>query len=152
MNEYDLNEFERSRSSLNGRVDYTTRSWRDSAKEIIDDVNRLYRKEGELVKTELSEKAGDLKEGVGSFVSGGVIMLVGAHVLAAAAVFAISLFLPLWASALIVSAVFFIVGYSMINAGKTKVQVDNLIPNHSIGALKEMKQRLEGRYHEFKRH
>lgn len=152
MNEYDLNDFERSRNSLNGRAELSTRSWRDSAKEIFDDISHLYKKEGELVKTELSEKATDLKAGIGSMVSGGVIMLVAAHVLAAAAVFAISLFLPLWASALIVSAVFFVVGFTMINSGKSKMEADNLIPNHSIGAMKEMKQRLEGRYHEFKRH
>ena len=79
-------------------------------------------------------------------------MLVGVHVLAAAAVFAISLFLPLWASALIVAAVFFVVGFSMINSGKNKMVAENLVPYHSINALKEMKQRLEGRYHEFKRH
>lgn len=151
MNEYDLNEFERSRDSLNGRADLS-HSWSDSAKDIFDDVSRIYRKEGELVKTELSEKASDVKAGLGAVISGGVLMLVAAHVLAAAAVFAISLFLPLWASALIVAAVFFVIGFSMINSGKSKMEPDNLIPNHSIGAVKEIKNRLEGRYHEFKRH
>ncbi|HLW57792.1 MAG TPA: phage holin family protein [Bacteriovoracaceae bacterium] len=152
MNEYDLNEFERSKNtSFNGRADLS-HSWKDSAREIFDDVTRIYRKEGELVKTELSEKASEVKTGMGSIVSGGVIMLVAAHVLAAAAVFAINLFLPLWASALIVAAVCFVIGFSMVNSGKSKMEADNLIPNHSIGALKEMKNRLEGRYHEFKRH
>lgn len=151
MNEYDLNDFERTRESLNGRADLT-QTWRDSVGDIMDDVSGLYRKEGELIKTELSEKAGDVKTGLGSLVSGGVLMLVAAHVLAAAAVFAISLFLPLWASALIVAAIFFVVGFSMINSGKAKMESDNLIPHHSIGAIKEMKERLEGRYHEFKRH
>lgn len=151
MKEYDLNEFDKTRDSLNGRA-HLTSSWRDSAKDIYDDVNRLYRKEGQLIKTELGEKATDLKAGLGSIVSGGVIMLVAVHVLAVAAVFAISLFLPLWASALIVSAVCFVIGFSLINAGKSKVETDNLMPNHSIGAIKEMRQRLEGRYHEFKRH
>lgn len=151
MNEYNLNDFDRSRDSLNSRSDLT-HSWKDSARDIFDDVNSLYRKEGELIKTELGEKASELKTGVGSMVSGGVIMLVAAHVLAAACVFAINLFLPLWASALIVAAVFFVVGFSMINAGKAKMDKENLIPNHSIGAVKEMKERLEGRYYEFKRH
>src|SRR5690606_26670713 len=146
MNEYDLNEFDKTRDSLNGRVHLSSdTSWRESAKDIYDDVTRLYRKEGQLIKTELGEKASDLKTGIGSMVSGGVVMLAAVHVLAAAAVFAINLFLPLWASALIVAAVCFVIGFSMINAGKSKMETDNLIPNHSIGAIKEMKQRLEGR-------
>lgn len=151
MSDFNLNDYERSRESLNSRSDLT-HSWKDSARDIFDDMNSLYRKEGELIKTELGEKATELKAGAGSMVSGGVIMLVAAHVLAAAAVFAINLFLPLWASALIVAAVFFVVGFSMINAGKAKIEKDNLTPNHSIGAIREIKQRLEGRYHEFKRH
>ena len=152
MNEFEMNEFRRSENLDGaGRTDIYS-SWRDSVRDIYEDVNRVYRKEGELIKTELSEKVTEAKTGAGSLLSGGVIMLIGAHVLAFSAVFALSLFLPMWASALIVSAVFFVIGYSMINSGKSKIEANNLVPNHSIDALKEIKTRFEGRYHEFKRH
>lgn len=152
MNEFEMNEFSKTESLDGaGRTDLYS-SWRDSVRDIYSDLNRVYRKEGELIKTELSEKATEVKAGAGSLLSGGVIMLIGAHVLAFSAVFALNLFLPLWASALIVAAVFFVIGYMMINSGKAKMEAQNLVPTHSIDAMKEIKNRFEGRYHEFKRH
>ena len=152
MNEFEMNEF-RKTENLDGagRSDLYS-SWRDSFKDIYADLNRVYRKEGELIKTELGEKATEVKAGAGSLLSGGVIMLIGAHVLAFSAVFALNLFLPIWASALIVAAVFFVIGFMMINSGKAKMEANNLIPHYSIDAIKEIKNRFEGRYHEFKRH
>ena len=65
-----------------------------SVPQLLSDLARelttLFRKEGQLIRAELSEKATQLQIGAGSALAGAIVLLVSLNVLAAALVVAIS--------------------------------------------------------------
>lgn len=72
-----------------------------------EQLSRLLRQEVALAKVELAEKGRRAGRGGGLLGAAGALGYVGLIVLAGAAAAALSLVLPVWASALVVAAVFF---------------------------------------------
>lgn len=127
-------------------------SWKDMAQNLYSDINALWQKERQLIQTELNEKMSEVKVAAGSFATGGGVLFVGLFAAVATAIIALDVVLPLWASALIVTTVLFIVGGVMMAAAKKKFEAQRLKPKHSIDTVNEIKNTLQERFHEFKRH
>src|SRR3954466_13128507 len=83
-----------------GSVDrtYENESWKGSIQRFYTDVSSLIEREGELIRTEMAEKAVQVKTASVAFVSAGVMLFIGALCLAATAMILLNYVVPLWAS------------------------------------------------------
>ena len=77
--------------------------------------------------------------------SGGAMLFAGLLVLLAAAVLGLSHVMPDWLAALIVGALVSIVGFVMINSGKSKFDPSALKPERTQHALQQDKEMVERR-------
>lgn len=82
----------------------------------------LVRKEIELAKVELSEKAKHLGVGAGLFSTAGLLALYGLAAAITTVIIALALVLPWWLSALIVTVVLFAAAGVAAMVGKKQVQ------------------------------
>lgn len=108
----------------------------DLLRELLRESQALVRGEAQLLKTELSEKIGEVKTGVTSMLSGGIVLFAGVLVLLAAVVLGLGEVMPLWASALLVGAVAAVAGGIMLAGGKKKLEPGNLTPHRVVEEVK----------------
>jgi len=104
---------------------------------VVKDLQELVRAEIALAKTEMKEDAQVAGKAVGAMVVGGLIGLVGFVFLMGAAMWALALVLPLWASALIVGGVLAAVAAALAMWGKKELAATDLAPERTIETLKE---------------
>ena len=112
-----------------------------SVPQLLSDLARelttLFRKEGQLIRAELSEKLTQVGIGAGSAVAGAVVLLVALNVLAAALVVAISKIGEPdlgggWA-ALIVGVLLAVIGALLVRKGASSMS--NLAPERTINQV-----------------
>ncbi len=94
----------------------------DLAKDEFEQASSQVSHELQQTKDELQEVGKKAGAGAGLFSGAGLFGLAGFAVLTAALVAGISTFLPVWASALIVTALYVAVAGGLALAGKTKLQ------------------------------
>lgn len=116
-----------------------TRSLPDLVTKLFHDISDLFRKEGELIRSEMSDKINQLQAGVGKVAAGAIVLLVALIVLADALVIAVAELIGTmpahddntgWA-ALIVGAVFAAVGAFLVRSGASDLNVENLAPERT---------------------
>lgn len=117
---------------------------------LTEDFTHLWDKENLLVRSEINEKLSDAKDASKAFVIGGGFCFAGLIAAVSASIFVLDIFMPLWLSAVIVTAVFFLVGGVLIGVAKKKMEVAKLRPRHSIETLGEIKNTLRERVYEFR--
>src|ERR671933_2068776 len=107
-----------------------------SIKEIIDalrpQIQELVDKQVELARTELVPIGRQAGIAVGLLVTGAVFMLVFLIFLSLTGVYALSLFLPLWASALIVSGILLLIGGILAGSGANVLRRLDPKPHRTI--------------------
>jgi uncharacterized membrane protein YqjE len=97
----------------------------------------LVRKEIELAKVELTEKARHLGLGAGLFSTAGLLGLYGLAAAIATAMIALAIVLPWWLSALIVTALLFLAAGIAAMVGKKQVgRGTPAKPEHAIASTK----------------
>ena len=97
----------------------------------------LVRKEIELAKVELTEKARHLGVGAGLFSTAGLLALYGLAAAVATAMIALALVLPWWLSALIVTVLLFLAAGIAALAGKKQVQEGTPpTPEHAMASAR----------------
>ena len=104
------------------------------------DTSELVRKEVDLAKTEMTQKATEAGKDIGYIAAGGAVAYVGLIVLAFGIVYLLGLFLPLWAAALLVGLVIAGIGYFLVQKGLTALKRTNLTPRETVASLKEDKE------------
>ncbi|MCF3137153.1 phage holin family protein [Streptomyces olivochromogenes] len=87
-----------------------------------EQLSRLVRQEAALAKEELVEKGRRAGRGGGLLGAGAAVGYVGLIVLAGSATAALSLTLPVWAAALVVAAVFFVVAAVLAAIGRDRLR------------------------------
>jgi VIT1/CCC1 family predicted Fe2+/Mn2+ transporter len=108
------------------------------AQELTSDLSLLVRQELELAKAEMAEKGRSAAPGLGMLGGAGVVAACAAGALTAFLVLVLSLFLPEWASALIVGAVLAAVAYVLVRQGKERVtDAGAPLPEETIETVKE---------------
>jgi hypothetical protein len=106
--------------------------------ELSRETSELVKKEMELAKTEMTAKAraAGIQAGVvtagGALVHAGLLVLLGAIVMALAA-----LGLAAWLSALIVAVAVMGIGYMLVNKGLAKMRTTSIAPTQTMESLKE---------------
>lgn len=104
---------------------------------LTSEVTTLFSKEVSLARAEVREAVNGVKTGLVSMVTGGVVLLAGLIILLWSAVYGLANFMDLWLAALIVGGVVALIGFSMVNAGKHKLDADALKPRRTVESIKE---------------
>jgi hypothetical protein len=112
---------------------------------LIGEVTTLFRKEIALAKAEITEAASHAKTGAIMLFAGGAVLFYAVLVLLAAAVLALSLVLDAWLAALIVSIVVGVIGFVMLQHGKTQLDVSSFNPERTRDALRKDKEMVQRR-------
>jgi hypothetical protein len=127
------------------------RSFGELLREVTNDISALFRKEVELAKTELSEKAAEAGKNVGAIAVGGAVLFAGALALLAAAVNLVgwliaqitSTEIAVWLAPLLVGLVLAFVGYSMVTKAIAALRTISLAPEKTTQTLQENKEWLK---------
>ena len=100
-------------------------------------ISELVRGELALAKAELAEKGKRAGIGAGLAGAAGVLALYGVGALVATVIAALALFLPVWAAALIVAVVIFIVAGILGLLGKNQIQrATPPVPENTVESVK----------------
>ncbi|MDH6545696.1 phage holin family protein [Streptomyces sp. SPB4] len=100
-------------------------------------ISELVREEMQLARAEMTEKGRRYGKGGGLFGATGVIGLLALQALTAACIAALALVLPVWASALLITAVLGIVAAVTALAGKKQIaQAGTPTPEQTIDSVK----------------
>jgi uncharacterized membrane protein YqjE len=113
------------------------RSTADIMQTVVRDMGDMVRAEIRLARAEMTEKA--KKAGVGAGLMGGaaVVGLLAGASLTAAAIAALALVLPVWASALIVCVLLACLGGALFAAGRSKFKAVQPVPQRTVQTLKD---------------
>lgn len=107
-------------------------------RELVGEGQLLLREEVRLAKAQIRNEAKKAAKGGAELGAGGAVAYVALFCAAATLIALGDLFLPLWASALIVTALFAIVGYALIQGGRKQLQATQ--PARAVDHLKEDKE------------
>ena len=131
-----------------GRFDTTNASTAELVTRLTDQVSTLVRDELKLAQLELTQKGKKAGIGAGMFGGAGVVALYGVGALVTAAIAALALVLPVWASALIVAAVLFVVAGVLALTGKKEIQqATPPVPEEAVGGVKRDINTVKERAH-----
>jgi uncharacterized membrane protein YqjE len=115
----------------------TQRSFADVLQDIVANIQQIVRSEVRLAQVEIKEKASRASKPASVLISGIVLALFGLGFLLLAAVYALSLVLPAWLSALIVAVVVGIIASGLIASGLTALKQINPVPEKTAQTMKE---------------
>jgi len=118
-----------------------TRSLGQLVSALAEQSARLVRTEIELAKAELAGRAKELGTGAGLFGAAGVLAFFGFGTLLATAIIALSLVLPAWAAALIVTGGLFLIAGILALVGRAKVSKST--PGRPAAAMDSIKGDVE---------
>jgi uncharacterized membrane protein YqjE len=105
---------------------------------LIADVALLVRREAELARIELKEKASKIGVAVGMFATGAVMAFFAVATLVAAAVLALAIVLPAWAAALVVAVVLLVIAAALVLAGRAQLrEAAPLAPTRTLDTVQE---------------
>ena len=119
-------------------VSTSSRSIPDILSDLLGQFTTLVRKEGELARTEMSEKVSQIAAGLVLVVIGAVLLMPALVVLLEAAVAALErtgMAPP--SAALIVGGAVLLIGLILLMVGISRFKAKNLLPNKTINQLQE---------------
>lgn len=112
---------------------------------LSEQVPELVRSEVRLAQAELAQKGKAAGLGIAGFGAAGLLALYGLAVLLVAAIAALALALPVWASALIVAGVLLVAAAGAAMFGKKEVaQATPPAPERAVAGVKEDVATLKG--------
>ena len=106
---------------------------------LTQDIVTLIRQEMVLAKAELSQKASRIGRNVGMLATAGLIGYIGVLAIVVAVILILAQRMPLWASALVVGAIFAAVGGILASKAITALKSENLVPQQTLQTLQEFK-------------
>lgn len=125
---------------MQGRDSKDDRSLGELFSELAQYTSTLVRKEVQLAKTEMSQKASRVGKDVGFLAVGGAVAYAGLLAVLAGVIVLLGQVIPMWLSALLVGLVVAGVGYFLVRRGLDALKRENLAPRQTIETLKEDQQ------------
>jgi VIT1/CCC1 family predicted Fe2+/Mn2+ transporter len=124
--------------SSNSQENMRERPLGEVARDLTRDLSLLVRQEVELAKAEMAQKGRVAAPGLGMIGGAGLVALMAAGALTAFFVLVLAIFLPEWASALIVGVVLAGIAYVLVKQGKERVEDAGApVPEQAIETVKE---------------
>lgn len=120
------------------------RSIKEIVEEIRPQLQELVDKQVEMAKTELAPVGRKAGVAVGLLATGAVFMLIFLILVSFTGVYALTLILPMWLSALIISGILLVVGGSLAGAGANGLRNLDPRPHHTIRTLQQNVNWLKG--------
>jgi uncharacterized membrane protein YqjE len=121
-------------------------------RELAQDSATLIRQEMELAKIEMRENLRSFARSATMLAAGGAVLLVALLVFTAFLVVLLGdLLNNYWLGALIVGALYAVVGGILLVTGKNKLQEEDLRPEHTIASLQEDKRWAQTEVQQVKR-
>lgn len=119
---------------------------------LSEQTSRLVRDELALAQLEMKDSAKQAGKGAGLLSGAGVLALYGLGAAIATAIIALALVLPLWASALIVTAVLFVAAGIAALVGKKEIQQVSPTPQRAVdNASRDVEEVQEARHRDHTR-
>lgn len=113
-----------------------------------EQISRLARQEVALAKEELAEKGRRAGVGGGMLGAAGAFGYAGLLALAATGIVALDLVLPLWAAALIITGVLFVIAGVLALAGRAQLRrATPPKPERTLGSVKADVEEIKERAH-----
>ncbi|MBC2866452.1 phage holin family protein [Streptomyces mexicanus] len=135
------------RRSVNGHPT-GQRSVGDLVHQATEQLSLLVRQEVALAKEELSAKGRRAGRGGGLLGAAGAFGYVGLFALAGAAGAALSLVLPVWAAALVVAGVLFLIAGALALTGRAQLRrIGPPTPQRTIGSVRADVEEIKERAH-----
>lgn len=107
-------------------------------KQLAEEVSTLVRQEMELARAEMTTKARRAGIGLGELGGGGIVGLYALGALTACFIAALALVMPLWASALIVAAVYGAIAVVLFLVGRRQLEeATPPVPERTRQTIKE---------------
>lgn len=119
------------------RVDTSGESLGDLVSELSGDLSKLMRQELELAKAEIRQEAVKAGKATGMLAAAGFAGYLTTVLLSLALVFALGAVMPLGWAALIVAALWGVVGAVLYTTGRAKLRTVNPKPERTVETLKE---------------
>jgi len=116
------------------------RSLGDLFSELTRETSTLVRKEMELAKTEMTDKATKAGKNIGFLAIGGAVAYAGLLAVIGGVILLLANAISLWVSALVVGLIVAVVGYVLVQKGLTALKNLDLVPRQTIETLKEDKE------------
>lgn len=105
--------------------------------ELTQETISLFRKEIQLARSELTDKARQAGRGAAEIAAGAVLLLVALGALAAAAILGLAQVMQPWLAALIVGGGLALVGGIVVASGLANVRTGNLAPRRTMDSLRD---------------
>jgi len=107
-------------------------------RDLADETSTLVRQELALAKAELAQKGKQMGVGAGMFGGAGVMSLAALGAFTAFFIAVLALAMPVWGSALVVTAVYALVAAVLAMAGRTRfAQGTPPVPEETVETVKE---------------
>lgn len=108
--------------------------------ELTRETSTLFRKEIQLAKAEVAEKAKQAGRGTAAVAIGGALLFVAFQALVATAIIALAAVVEWWLAALIVAMAVALVGVVVLSKGLANLRGENLAPRRTIDTLRDNTQ------------
>lgn len=112
------------------------RSFAQLLSDLMHEWTTLVRQEMRLVKAEASESASRAGAGVAEIAIGGLLAFAALLVLLQALVIALSNFVPPAVASLIVGIVVAVIGFVLVQKGRSNLKMQNLAPDRTVASLR----------------
>lgn len=109
---------------------------KDLLRDLSSDSTTLIRQESELFRREMDGRISRVQREVSLLGSGGFVAAIGVLALTAALILALALVMAAWAAALLVGALYVVVGGILLLTGQQKLKHEELAPKESIRSVK----------------
>lgn len=112
--------------------------------QLTREMTSLFSKELALARSELSHSVRAAKAGVMGVASGGLVLFAGFLFLLLAAVLGLATIMQPWLAALIVGGTVTVIGFTMVQSSKHKLEPSSFKPTRTANALHRDRDAMKG--------